>query len=159
MLTQWRRHNPKHCDLRGRDERKCRCPIWISGVDEAGNQVKETTKLRDWTKAEALAHHWDNTGAKPVETPRVTIEQWKTAFLADAEVPSGKNLATETLRKYKILFKQLTEFTDREGYRFVNQLDLAALTAFRSTWKDGPLSASKKVERIRGILKFALRRK
>lgn len=58
-----------------------------------------------------------------------------------------------------MLFKQLTDFTDREGYRFVNQLDLAALTAFRSTWKDGPLSASKKVERIRGILKFALRRK
>jgi integrase len=56
-----------------------------------------------------------------------------------------------------MLFKQLTDFTERQGYRFVNQLDLAALTAFRTTWKDGPLSASKKVERIRGILKFALR--
>jgi|HubBroStandDraft_4_1064222.scaffolds.fasta_scaffold36603_6 hypothetical protein len=64
MLTLWRRHNPKHCKLLGRDERKCRCPTWISGVDDAGNQIKETTKLRDWTKAEALARHWDNTGAK-----------------------------------------------------------------------------------------------
>jgi hypothetical protein len=59
MLTLWRRHNPKHCKLQGRDERKCRCPIWISGVDDAGNQIKETTKLRDWTKAEALARHWE----------------------------------------------------------------------------------------------------
>jgi hypothetical protein len=87
---------------------------------------------------EALARHWDNTGAKPAQTPRVTIEDWKKAFLADAESPAGKNLARETVRKYKILFKQLTDFTGRERYRFVNQLDLAAFTAFRATWTDGP---------------------
>lgn len=90
MLTLWRRHNPKHCKLQGREERKCRCPIWISGVDDSGTRVKETTKLRDWTKAEALARHWDNTGAKPAQTQRVTIEDWKKAFLADAESPAGK---------------------------------------------------------------------
>jgi integrase/recombinase XerD len=128
-------------------------------VDDAGNQIKETTKLRDWTKAESLARHWDNTGAKPLETSRITIEEWKKAFLADAESPAGKNLAPETLRLYKGLFKQLDAFAEREGYRFVNQLDLAALTAFRSSWKNGALSASKKLERLRGVLKFALRRK
>jgi integrase/recombinase XerD len=158
MLTLWRRHNPKHCKLEGRDQRKCRCPIWISGVDDTGNKIKETTKLRDWTKAEALARHWDNTGAKPVEAARVSIEDWKKAFLADAESPAGKNLNPETIRKYKQLFKQLDAFAEREGYRFVNQLNLAALTAFRSTWKDGPLSASKKLERLRSALKFAMKR-
>ncbi|MGA8408133.1 MAG: tyrosine-type recombinase/integrase [Candidatus Acidiferrales bacterium] len=159
MLTLWRRHNPQKCKLKGRQERKCRCAIWVSGVDEAGNKIKETTKLRDWTKAEALVRHWDNTGAKPVGTPRVTIEDWKKAFLADAESPAGRHLAPETIRLYKNLFKRIDEFAQREGYRFVNQLDLAALTAFRATWKDGPLTASKKVERLRGVLKFALRRK
>jgi integrase/recombinase XerD len=94
-----------------------------------------------------------------VETARVSIEDWKKAFLEDATAPSGKNLNPETVRKYKQLFKQLDAFSEREGYRFVNQLDLAALTAFRSSWKDGPLSASKKLERLRGVLKFALRRK
>jgi integrase/recombinase XerD len=158
-LAIWRRHSPAKCKLKGRQERKCRCPIWISGVDEAGNQIKETTRLRDWTRAEALARHWDNTGAKPAETPRTTIEEWKKAFLADAESPAGKNLAPETLRLYKGLFKQLDAFAEREGYRFVNQLDLSALTAFRSSWNNGPLSASKKLERLRGVLRFALRRK
>lgn len=158
-LTLWRRHNKANCDLKGRDQRRCRCPIWISGVDDAGNHVKETTKLRDWTKAEALARHWDNTGAKPVESVRVTIEDWKKAFLTDAESPAGKNLAPETIRLYKGLFKRLDEFVEREGYRFVDQLDLDALTKFRSAWKNAPLSASKKLERLRGALKFALRRK
>jgi integrase/recombinase XerD len=159
MLTIWRRHNPQNCQLKGRQERKCRCAIWVSGVDEAGNKIKETTKLRDWTKAEALVRRWDNTGAKPTEAPRTTIEEWKKAFLADAESPAGKNLATETVRLYKGLFKQLDAFAEREGYRFVNQLDLGALTEFRSSWKNAPLSASKKLERLRGVLKFALRRK
>lgn len=33
------------------------------------------------------------------------------------------------------------------------------LTAFHATWNDAPLSASKKLERLRSVLKFALRRK
>jgi integrase/recombinase XerD len=159
MLTIWRRHNPQNCQLKGRQERKCRCAIWVSGVDEAGNKIKETTKLRDWTKAEALVRRWDNTGAKPTEAPRTTIEEWKKAFLADARAPSGKNLNPETIRKYEHLFKQLDAFAEREGYQFVNQLDLAALTSFRATWNDAALSASKKLERLRTVLKFALRRK
>src|SRR5277367_3307147 len=159
MLTLWRRHSPAKCRLKGRQERRCRCPIWISGVDDAGGKIKETTKLRDWTKAEALARRWESVGAKPAETARVTIKDWKTAFLEDAASPAGKNLAPETMRLYKGLFKRLDEFADREGYRFVNQLDLAALTAFRSSWKDSPLTASKKLERLRSVLKFALRRK
>jgi hypothetical protein len=167
MLTIYRRHNPKTCTLpvpkgkkaAGRGEKKCRCTIWISGVDDAGNHVRETTKLRDWTKAENLARHWDNTGARPVVEKRITIEEWKTAFLADATAPAGKNLGRETVRKYKQLFKQIDDFAEQEGYKFINQLDLTALTGLRATWKDGPLSASKKLERLRSTLKFALRRK
>ena len=155
----WRRHNPAKCKLEGRQERKCRCTIWISGVDDAGTKVKETTRFRDWQKAENLARHWDSTGSKPAVEKRVTIEEWKTAFLADAAAPAGKNLNVETVRKYKQLFKQIDDFAQAEGYKFVNQLDLTALTALRAKWKDGALSASKKLERLRSTLKFALRRK
>jgi integrase/recombinase XerD len=158
MLTLWRRHHPKHCKLQGRDERKCRCPIWISGVDEAGSQVKETTKLRDWTRAESLLRRWE-TGTQPAETSRTTIEDWQIAFLSDAANPAGKNLKPQTIEKYKQLFKPLSAFAVDNGYRYVNQLDLDALTALRATWKDAPLSASKKLKRLRGVLKFALRRR
>jgi site-specific recombinase XerD len=97
--------------------------------------------------------------AKPVETPRVTIEDWRDAFHADATSPAGRNLKPQTVAKYNQLFKPLTTFVHENGYRYVNQLDLDALTTFRSTWKDAPLSASKKLKRLRSVLKFALRRK
>lgn len=160
MLSIWRRHNPKKCKLQGRRERKCRCPIWISGIDLSGAQIKETTGLRDWTRAESYARHWDVEGAKPAEPAgHITIEEWKKAYLQDAESPAGKNLNHATLRKYKLLFRQIDAFALDKGYRFVNQLDLAALTDFRSTWKVSPLTASKTLERLRSVLKFALRRK
>jgi integrase/recombinase XerD len=159
VLNLWRRHSKSKCNLRGRQERRCRCPIWISGVDAAGNRIKETTKLRDWTRAEALARHWDARGAKPTETARTTIDELETAFLAYAANPAGKNLKPPTIVKYKQLFKQLSAFAADTGYRYISQLDLEVLTEFVSTWKDKPLSASKKLKRLRTVLKFAVRRK
>jgi site-specific recombinase XerD len=41
----------------------------------------------------------------------------------------------------------------------VIDLDLTTLDDFRATWKDGSLSASKKLERLRSVFKFALARK
>jgi integrase/recombinase XerD len=58
-----------------------------------------------------------------------------------------------------LLFKQLGAFATNKGLRYVDQLDLSVLTAFRSTSKDEALSSSKKLERLRSVLKFALRRK
>lgn len=126
-------------------------------MDESGNQIKETTKLRDWTRAESLLRRWDS-GTKPVETTRATIEDWRDAFLADAASPAGRNLKPPTVEKYKQLFKPLITFAQKNGYRYVNQLDLDPLTDFRATWKDAPLSASKKRKRLRRVLKFAMRR-
>jgi integrase len=71
----------------------------------------------------------------------------------------GRNLASETYRKYEQLFRQLEAFARDKGLRFVDQLDLHVLTAFRSTWKDAPLSASRKLTRLRAVLGFGLRRK
>jgi integrase/recombinase XerD len=159
MLTIWRRHNPARCNLTKRSETKCRCVIWATGTLPNGRKVRESTKLRDWSRAQSLAHQWEIAGEPPKIGERVTIESWKDAFLADAKSPSGRNLASETYRKYVLLFKQLEAFANNKGLRYVDQLDLAALTAFRGTWKDGALSSSKKLERLRSVMKFAVRRK
>jgi integrase/recombinase XerD len=45
-----------------------------------------------------------------------------------------------------------------KGLRFADQLDLPLLDEFRSTWKDGPLSASKKIGRLRSVSKFGVKR-
>ena len=156
MLTIWRRHNPARCKFTKRSETKCRCLIWATGTLPNGRKVRESTKLRDWSRAQSLAHQWEVEGEPPKIGERITITGWKDAFLEDAK---SRNLASETYRKYVLLFKQLDSFATHKGLRFVDQLDLHRLTAFRSTWKDEALSASKKLERLRSVLKFALRRK
>ena len=73
-------------------------------------------------------------------------------------VAEADNLSPETIRKYKLLFKQLEAFGREKGLRFSDQLDLPLLDEFRSTWKDGPLSASKTIERLRSVFKFGVKR-
>jgi integrase/recombinase XerD len=158
-LNLWRRHNPQKCNFTSRSDRKCRCVIWVTGSLPSGERVRESTRLRDWTRAEAVVRRWEVEGAQPLQSARTTIAEWQDAFLQDASSPAGKNLNSETLRKYKLLFRQINEFANDRGMWYVNQLNLNELTAFRSRWKDAPLSASKKLERLRSVLKFALRRK
>jgi hypothetical protein len=40
----------------------------------------------------------------------------------------------------------MEEFATHKGTRFLGQLDIDAMGEFRSGWKDGALSASKKLE-------------
>jgi integrase/recombinase XerD len=107
----------------------------------------------------SVTRQWELEGEPPKVGERTTIETWKEAFLADAKSPSGRNLGTETYRKYVLLFKQLEAFALNKGLRYVDQMDLSRLSAFRAGWKDAPLSASKKLERLRNAMKFAVRRK
>jgi hypothetical protein len=100
-------------------------------------------KTRSWSDAERKVREWENTGEEPKPaTARTTIEQWKKDFIALA---TANNLSSETLRKYKHLFKQLEAFTTEKGIRFVDEFDVAATTEFRLSWTDGALSTSKKL--------------
>jgi integrase/recombinase XerD len=53
----------------------------------------------------------------------------------------------------------MKSFAQSHGFRFLDELDLNALSQFRTTWKDGPRSSTKKLERLRSFLRFAQRRK
>jgi integrase len=130
----------------------------MTGTLPTGERIREPTHLRDWTRAEVIARRREVEGNLR-QTKRATLTEWKKSFLQDAESQSGRNLNPETLRKYKLLFRQLDDFAADRGLRFVNELDLSALTEFRSRWKDAPLSALKKLERLRSVLKFAHARK
>jgi site-specific recombinase XerD len=57
------------------------------------------------------------------------------------------------------LFKQIGDFAERWGLRYLKELDLPMLDEFRSEWKDGPRSSLKKLERLRAFLRFCERRK
>ena len=154
MLTTYRRHNRAKCRFTARTEYRCKCPIWVTGTDKDGRFRREALKLRDWDRAQELVRKWDVEDSRPTRA-RATIEEWRDQFLKDAE---ARNLSNGTLRLYKLLFRELSEF-GKDRILYVNSLDLAALTDFRAGWKVNPLTATKKLERLRGIYKFALQRK
>lgn len=154
MLTIYRRHNPQRCKSNSWTQIRCKCPIWVYGHDPNGRRVQKSLKLKDWNRATDFIRRWETEGSAP-KTTRITLTEWQERFLQDAE---ARHLNTETIRKYKLLFKQLLAFAKDKGIQYVNEIDLGTLTDFRLTWKDGALSASK-LERLRSVFKFALSRK
>jgi site-specific recombinase XerD len=127
----------------------------VSGTKDK-RRVREALKTRDWNKAQEVVRKWDVDGERPKTKVRATIEEWRDQFIHDAE---ARHLSNGTMRLYKLLFRQLIQFTTDRGIKFANDLDLAALTDFRAGWKIGALTAAKKLERLRSIFKFALQRK
>lgn len=158
MLTIYRRHR-KGCEHRseGRRYRRCQCPISVEGA--LGDQyIRKALKLRDWQKAHELVREWEANGQRTsaAQSEAVTIEEAAEAFLADAQ---ARKLNEATVYKYRLLFRQLENFARQRGLRFLTELDLHRLTAFRAEWKDGPRSSAKKLERLRAFLGFCQRRR
>jgi site-specific recombinase XerD len=99
---------------------------------------------------------WEARAQRPVEAAAKTIDAAWEEFLADLE---ARQLADSTVRKYKLLNRQMEEFAAKRGLRFLNEIDLTATGEFRAVWKDGPRSSAKKLERLRAFFRFGLKRK
>jgi integrase/recombinase XerD len=161
-MHTFRRHNAAVCKFTSRDDRRCKCPIWVTGRDRQGLFVKkplhkflqQPTFVRDWTKAQEDLRRYELGELEPRTV--VTVAVWREKFIADCE---SRNLTSATIRKFKIIFVQLEQYTSTKGITAISQLKLDDLSEFRAKWKDAPLSASKKLERLRSMFRFALKRK
>jgi hypothetical protein len=78
-----------------------------------------------------------------------------TALVADLE---ARKLSYQTIRKYKLLKSQMIAFGKDRGLSLLSQFDLDVLSKFRATWKDGPRTAGKKLERLRAFFRFCFDR-
>lgn len=156
MLTIYRRHR-RDCNHRrkGRGYRRCQCPIWVDGF-LGGKEIRESLKLRDWQRAQDLVREWEAKDQRVAHSEPQTIEAAFKEFLADIE---ARRLHDSTIRKYRLLQRQLEAFGQDRGLRFLNELDVVAVGRFRSQWKDGPRSSAKKLERLRAFFRFAQDRK
>jgi integrase/recombinase XerD len=127
---------------------------WLDGF-LAGKEVRRSIKVRNWQRAQELVREWEATD-RFTTTERKTIEDAWRDFLADLD---SRHLHPSTARKYKLLDRQMKSFAQSHGFLFLDEFDLNALGQFRTTWKDGPRSSAKKLERLRSFLRFAQRRK
>lgn len=156
MLTIYRRHL-KNCKQRskGRKHRHCQCPIWVDGAI-GGKEIRESLQLRDWQRAQEMIREWEAEDRRTSRPERKSVEDAWTEFLADIE---ARKLHESTIRKYKLLKRQIEDYGQVHGLHFLDEFDLTSVSRFRSGWKDGPRSSAKKLERLRAFFRFAQKRK
>jgi integrase/recombinase XerD len=142
MLNLYRRHI-EACSHRSRTYRKCACPIWVQGTLE-GRALRKSLNLRNWESAQQLVRDWESGGG----VKAISLETACDRFYADCEV---RGLGTAQLGKYKLLVEELKkEF----GSRVTPSVSIDDLRRYRERWKVAPVTAQKKLERLRTFFRF-----
>jgi integrase/recombinase XerD len=119
-----------------------------------GEYVKQSLNLTSWEAASARIAAWNARGELgSIEIP--SIAEAVSKYMDDAR---ARHLRPATLAKLRRIFeKDLLGFAKDKGYKTLRQLDSAAVAEFRARWKDGPLAATKKFERVIGFFYFCVR--
>jgi len=151
MLNLWRRHTRK-CPHDSRGSLKCQCPIWIDWSLPNGDRIRKPLGLRDWQAAQRRARDMEATGLSDSATP-LTVQQAYDKFIDDA---TARNLREPTLRKHKLMSRNLQAFCKDRGYVFLQQLGIDQVRGFRNSWNLGPRTAAKSLERLRSFFKFCV---
>ena len=154
MLALYRRHTLK-CGKRDRYYRRCKCPVWVEGTTDSGQYIRRSLKLNNFERAEEKKRELEGVEEVPppskLQQPKtVTVRDAFAAFYKECE---ARNLNAATLRKYRLLRDRLSDFAGLHCPS-LNELNIQRLRAFRSTWKDGPRAAGKKIDRLRTFFRF-----
>lgn len=161
MLTIYRRHK-KECPHTSRDNRRCRCPVWVQGSlpDE---RIRESMGTCNWQKASETVHAWEAAGTRR-KVEAVTVAEAIERFTSDMR---DRHLSEASAYKYKLLLDApplkskkkrrsptLKEFAEREKIQTLTDLTPDVLARFRSEWKGSPLTLSKKLEQVKTFFRF-----
>jgi integrase/recombinase XerD len=156
MLNIFRRHLDR-CDYPREDRsyRRCHCPIHVEG--KLGNDfIRKALGTTNWELAQRQVSEAEARGVweAPEQAQLVTVADAVLEFDRDAE--KNRRLNNSTLKKYKLMLKQLKAFADSKGIRYLKEFDTATLRQFQQTWsKIGPRTALKKLERVKAFFSFA----
>lgn len=150
-LFRWHARTCAHRS-KGRRWTRCNCSVWAQG-SLAGEWVKRSLNTRDWSVAAATVHEWEaarEIGGKKLQLP--TIREALQKYFEDAE---ARNLAKSTIRKRRELLEgKLLPYCDAKGFERLKELNVDALRSFRKTWKFSAISAVKRLEYLRGFMRF-----
>ena len=137
---------------KGRRWTRCNCAVWAQG-SLGGKWIKRSLNTRDWTVAAGTIHEWEAAraiGGKRSTIP--TIQEALEKYFDDAE---ARHLAKSTIRKRRELLEgKLLPYCESKGYQQLIDLNVDALRGFRKTWKFAATSAVKRLEYLRGFLRF-----
>jgi hypothetical protein len=143
MLNIYRLHT-KVCtgkrDRLDRSYRRCQCPIHVEG--QCGQEfIRQSLKTSNWQVAQQRVAEAEGRGSwsiplgQPGSSEPVTLNDAAVRFLKEAE--QGRRLSEATLKKYRLMLRDLAKFSANRGFRFVKELGVDALRDFRDTWSEG----------------------
>lgn len=156
--------------------KKCSCQIFASGT-LGGKFKRQCTEKWEWGKAEEVATGWEKAGSWPsrlksplpiaeveaksteVAGPQQTRKLIREALEAYLSACKSREIQGSTLAKYKTLTNQLEQYCKEKGYTYIEQLQVTDMDAFYAGWKDAKKGKAKKLERLRGLVRFCLKRK
>jgi len=149
MLTLYRRHKRAcpHTDRYLKQDSR-RCPVWVEGIVK-GVYLRQSLKVSSWEQAEQIRRQMEE--GRPAAAP--SIDSALDTFLAEQK---SRALSPATQRKHNVLAKSLRLFSAEHGLTRLHQLDLERTREFRNSWKDSPISALKKLERLRSFFSFCV---
>ncbi len=155
MLKAEKRHRQScRFDQYDRARTKCTCSYHAIGVLN-GTFLRKSLKTANYETAIRTIRQWESLGAAR-ERESIAVEGAVGAFMRDI---GARNWQETTKRKFRTLLQgRLVEYCRRHGYRLLRELDLNAVTEFRATWRDAPLTALKNIERLRAFYRFCLDR-
>lgn len=156
-----------------RSWKNCRCPIYASGTLN-GRFKRRNTEMPSWDAAKAVVSAWEASGtwdtttlavpatapppeSEPQPEPQgVTITEATQSFLTNRK---NRGIETATIRKYQTFVNQLRGYCDSRGYIRLQQLTVTDMDRFYASWADGKRSKAKKLDRLKGFIKFCVKRK
>ena len=117
-------------------------------VSHRTGQVSQTTwKLIEPTKPISAE--------SPTDSILTTVQDAIEALLAKCH---NRNIAPNTLAKYKTFTNQLATYCQHRGYVHIGPLTVGDMDRFYASWKDGIRPKAKKRERLKAFVKFGLKR-
>ena len=157
-VSIFRRHS-RTCPHKaeGRAWDRCGCTYWadprpIGPLQSLGTKDRQTAQkmARDMEVSGGAYPTRESTGDGPMK-----LKDAKDAFFVNLTV---RNLATATVYKHKILWRQCLAFAEKNRLEFVVDLNPTMIDQFVGTWNDAALGRGRKLERFRQFFKFAVSR-
>jgi hypothetical protein len=156
--------------------KKCSCQIFASGT-LGGKFKRQCTDKWEWGEAEKIAAGWEKAGSWPsgpkppispalseaksleVAAPQQSRKVIREAVEAYLSACKSREIQGSTQAKYRTLTNQLEAYCSEAGYTYVDQLQVTDMDEFYAGWKDAKKGKAKKLERLRGFIRFCLKRK
>ena len=109
-----------------------------------GEFIRKSLDTTSWERGTQVIREWED--SLNVET--ATVQSAAERFLEDG---NSRHLSADTLNKYRLIFREMTEFF---GTKDLKAISVDDLSAYRSSWNMAPITSQKKLERLKAFFRF-----